>query len=929
MPAVRGLNDLPIMSDAALKSIEDLLKAVNDASGSARALFVTLMVLALYFLIVVSGTDDMALLRNATVAVPTLSNATLPARAFYICAPLVFVFLHLDLLIHLKLLSDKLFRFNQLLETSVLDEQAVRDYRLRLAGFPFSNWLGSDPRTGRMAHALQGAMVWLTLVLLPLTVLMAMQMGFLAYQSEAVTWLHRVALIIDAGLLLYFWVAFRYGRYRPADAASSPLRDGMGECLSGKIHEFYKRYLEANRARQYRWRFSIIGRLMRGLERVWAEMVQSVFALAMLLALALLVMQLFAFVVDQRIFAFAALASGSVLFFAWLMPLFPALFGALRQSAGDIALGAWTFASRRWPVLMPAAPLLLLSLTVATIPDEAADRTSQWLYSWMEGRMQDNPSPDGGLTSSDFQRQIGIVRASLSENGKSKDAELREELVGARCARWLAATMPGMPDAEVRLSETEREGSALAFHLENTSRMPRNMRASCPTIALFHLKGGWFRRTLTVTGKVVARSDVKPELAKDLRASLRDYRARADRGESPAVELVNKYEDLVAQIEGLDLSERSLRWADFAGSAFPKALLDRAQLQHATLDVSDLRGVNFRQAWLIGANMAYATLNRADMTGTTLTGAFMKGASLTGVFMRGASLTGANMEDATLIGAIMGCRYISTKFQCAESDDYSRGATLTGANMRNAMLTGADMKGAALIGADMSGAALIGADMRGATLTGADMAGATLIGAFMSGATARGAIFSYQTDDLRGLVIGGLETGSFSEQDIESTVVELSIASVLFHGTPHKVLSDALDRLKWRINEQTTPIQFTNCIGGAPCRDDDIHQRQTALDRAAYFEALICGSDVRDGGGAKDFGSGATALFELLRGDLYFDNKVWFSDSLGTAAGKSLFLAARDALRRIESRRCGSPEMQALIARWNAQNPSMVKDILP
>jgi hypothetical protein len=47
--------------------------------------------------------------------------------------------------------------------------------------------------------------------------------------------------------------------------------------------------------------------------------------------------------------------------------------------------------------------------------------------------------------------------------------------------------------------------------------MPQNMRASCPTIALFHLKGSWFHRTLTVTGKVVARSDVKPELAKDLR----------------------------------------------------------------------------------------------------------------------------------------------------------------------------------------------------------------------------------------------------------------------------------------------------------------------------------------------------------------------------------------------------------------------------
>ncbi len=835
MPALRRLNDLPIMSDAALKSIEDLLKAVNDASGSARALFVTLMVLALYFLIVVSGTDDMALLRNATVAVPTLSNATLPARAFYICAPLVFVFLHLDLLIHLKLLSDKLFRFNQLLETSVLDEQAVRDYRLRLAGFPFSNWLGSDPRTGRMAHALQGAMVWLTLVLLPLTVLMAMQLGFLAYQSEAVTWLHRVALIIDAGLLLYFWVAFRYGRYRPADAASSPLRDGVGECLSGKIHEFYKKYLEADRARQYKWRFSIIGRLMRGLKRVWAVMVQSVFALAMLFALALLVVQLFAFVVDQRIFAFAALASGSVLFFAWLMPLFPALFGALRQSAGDIALGAWTFASRRWPVLMPAAPLLLLSLTVATIPDEAADRASRWLYGWMEGRTQDDPSPDGGLTSLEFAAQIHVVRASLSGGGESKDAKSLEMFEGARCARWLAAAMPGMPDAKDRLPGTARqasapEGSALAFYLENANRMPQNMRASCPTIALFHLKGGWFHRTLAVTGKVVARSDIRPELAKDLRASLREYSARARTGEGPDADLANKYDDMVAQTEGLDMSERSLRWADFTGAALPKAILDRAQLQHAILTSSDLRKVNLGQAWLAGADM--------------------------------------------------------------------RGATLTGA------------------------------DMRRATLTGADMFGAWLTGADMWRASAKGAVFPDETMQRSGILTGGLETGRYSERDIESTLAELTRASTFVGEVSREVLSAALARLKARINEATAPDRFTDCIGGAPCGDDDARQRQSALHRAALFETLICPPDTRGKTAGTEYSvSRAKALVQRLSHDRRLGQSM--SDNPDYRTLEYVRFAAEDTLRRLATRRCAPPEAQALIDDWAREHPPSAKEHQP
>src|SRR5262245_32496363 len=98
------------------KLAEDMLRAVNDAAGSARALFVTLMVLSIYVFIVVAGTDDLSLLRNATVAVPTLSNATLPAKSFFSIVPWVYVFLHLDLLIHFKLLSDKLHRFNEVLE---------------------------------------------------------------------------------------------------------------------------------------------------------------------------------------------------------------------------------------------------------------------------------------------------------------------------------------------------------------------------------------------------------------------------------------------------------------------------------------------------------------------------------------------------------------------------------------------------------------------------------------------------------------------------------------------------------------------------------------------------------------------------------------------------------------------------------------------
>jgi uncharacterized protein YjbI with pentapeptide repeats len=738
------------MSVATRQSIEDLLKAVNDASGSARGLFITLMVLALYFLIVVSGTDDLALLRNATVAVPTLSNATLPARSFYMCAPLIFVFLHLDLLIHLKLLSDKLYRYNELLETSGMDEATVRDYRLRLAGFPFSNWLGSDPRTGRIAYALQGAIVWITLVLLPLAVLLTMQLGFLAYQSEAVTWLHRGALIVDAGLLLYFWEAFQRGRYRPPDAVRAGMKGIAGAFLHERFLAFRRKYQRADRVRADRWQFSVIGRAARALRRVWVELIESAFVLVALLVFALLLVLLFHAWVQGHFIASIVLVLSGLFVFAWVGPQLPSLSRALRQSSGDLALSSSTFTSRRWPVFVPVTFLLLVSLTVATIPDEAADRTSRWLYSWMEGQTltaRDTKSAVVGLSSDDLNMQI----ESLVEGEKSTDAKLLERMAGSRCMRWLVSVLPGMPDSDARLLDAQGKGSALAFHLERVNRMPNNMRASCPTIALFHLKGSWFHRTLTVTGKVVARSDVKPKLAKDLRASLRKYKERAEEGKGPDAVLVNEYDDLIAQVEGLDLSERRLRWANFEDVALPKVVLDRAQLQYVILKSADLRKAILVQATLTGADMTEATLTDAKMEGATLTDAKMEGATLTRANMQKATLTRANMSRATLTEAKMeGATLTDVKMFKANltranmsravlTNAKMEGATLTRANMEGATLTRANMQKATLTHVNMTNATLTGADMWGANLTGADMAEAMLASASMWGATLTGA----------------------------------------------------------------------------------------------------------------------------------------------------------------------------------------------
>ena len=45
-------------------------------------------------------------------------------------------------------------------------------------------------------------MGWLTLILLPIVILLYFQVQFLPYHKEAVTWLHRVAILVDLSLLV-------------------------------------------------------------------------------------------------------------------------------------------------------------------------------------------------------------------------------------------------------------------------------------------------------------------------------------------------------------------------------------------------------------------------------------------------------------------------------------------------------------------------------------------------------------------------------------------------------------------------------------------------------------------------------------------------------------------------------------------------------
>src|SRR6478752_2733427 len=109
--------------------IPDLLKAVNEASGKAFALWITFLTVGTYLAISIGTTTHLQLLLAGPVQLPLL-GVGMPLFAFYGFTPPLFVVLHLYVLMQLYLLARLLRRFDGHLHRArmiELDREAVRD----------------------------------------------------------------------------------------------------------------------------------------------------------------------------------------------------------------------------------------------------------------------------------------------------------------------------------------------------------------------------------------------------------------------------------------------------------------------------------------------------------------------------------------------------------------------------------------------------------------------------------------------------------------------------------------------------------------------------------------------------------------------------------------------------------------------------------
>jgi hypothetical protein len=207
--------------------IPDLLKAVNEASGKAFALWITFLSVMIYLAISIGTTTHLQLLLGGPVQLPLL-GVNLPLFAFYGFAPPLLVVLHLYVLMQLYLLARLLRRFDDDLRAAAMIQQDRRRVRDQLDKFVFTQSLIGAPQDG-IVRLLLRSVVLLSFVVGPVLLLLGFQLRFLPYHSIEVTYVHRGALLLDLMLLLLLWPKISRGRAQQAKS----LRDRRTICRVG------------------------------------------------------------------------------------------------------------------------------------------------------------------------------------------------------------------------------------------------------------------------------------------------------------------------------------------------------------------------------------------------------------------------------------------------------------------------------------------------------------------------------------------------------------------------------------------------------------------------------------------------------------------------------------------------------------------------
>src|SRR5215472_15310949 len=187
------------------QDLASLRDVVVEAANVAAALWLSYIFVLLYLLIAVGSVTHRDLLFRSPIRLPFLS-VDLPLTGFFVLGPLLFLIVHAYVLMHFVLLAGKIRVFDAELRAQIADEDVRARLRRQLPSNIFVQYLAGpkEVRRGPMRIMLRGIAL-ISLVLGPIALLLFVQLQFLSFHDEAISWWQRIALVIDLMLLWILW----------------------------------------------------------------------------------------------------------------------------------------------------------------------------------------------------------------------------------------------------------------------------------------------------------------------------------------------------------------------------------------------------------------------------------------------------------------------------------------------------------------------------------------------------------------------------------------------------------------------------------------------------------------------------------------------------------------------------------------------------
>lgn len=205
-------------------TLPDIVSSVNDAAATARNVTTAMLGTAVTLAATILASTDEAILRDQLSA-PFGISASISLHVAYALMPLVFLFLHVNGLLQLHVLTERIELFEKMLKDHVPDVSERDRWRRRLHGFAFVQYFTDDELSksnlNQLLEYIRNSLLWtvnqVSISWVPLLILIGTQVSFLRYQSAPITLLHQAVVLLDVGFITWFQVAqSRYLR-RPTE----------------------------------------------------------------------------------------------------------------------------------------------------------------------------------------------------------------------------------------------------------------------------------------------------------------------------------------------------------------------------------------------------------------------------------------------------------------------------------------------------------------------------------------------------------------------------------------------------------------------------------------------------------------------------------------------------------------------------------------